>query len=94
MKNIERCMRNGAKCKWPWKDYLPKDNWSKVARVESEPKLSGILLRWFGLDRFIPREIYERLDRPNQGGIFYLTWRYKHGDHDYLRVKPVGAVGG
>jgi len=75
MKNIERCRRNGDKCKWSWKQYVPKDSWFELARVESDRKITGILLRLFSLDTTISREIFDRLDNPNPGGTFYLTSR-------------------
>jgi hypothetical protein len=72
-KNLERCRHNGAKCNWPWEKYLPKDSWPQLARVASDQKMSGIILRWFGLDEMLPRDIFDRLDNPNPGGTFYLT---------------------
>lgn len=70
-KNIDYCQRYG--CPFSWKEYLPKDNWTVVTRIEPDRKLSGILLKLVGLDKIIPRAIFERLDKPNSGGVLYLT---------------------
>jgi hypothetical protein len=72
-KNIERCRRYGPKCKWAWQQYSPRENWIELARIEPRHKTLGALLRLFKLDTIIPREIFQRLDSPNPGGVFYLT---------------------
>jgi 4-amino-4-deoxy-L-arabinose transferase-like glycosyltransferase len=68
-KSIEYCRLYG--CSYHWKEYLPEDSWKVVMRIEPPRKLSGILLTSMGLDRIIPTTIFERLDRPNPGGILY-----------------------
>lgn len=73
LNNIERCRRLESKCKWRWDDYVPKANWMEQARIKPDRKLSGRMLSLFGFDKFIPKEIFDRLDRPNSGGIFYLV---------------------
>jgi hypothetical protein len=73
MKNITRCKNNRDKCKWSWEQYIPKDGWIKLERIEPKEKVSGILLRSVGLDTIIPKEIFARLDRPNSGSIIYFT---------------------
>jgi 4-amino-4-deoxy-L-arabinose transferase-like glycosyltransferase len=73
MKNVERCKRSTYRCKWSWEQYLPKENWIELTRIEPKRKLSGILLSWIGLEKSIPGAIFNRLDRPNTGGIIYLT---------------------
>jgi 4-amino-4-deoxy-L-arabinose transferase-like glycosyltransferase len=75
MKNIERCKHNGDKCRWSWEQYVRRDGWLELARIEPRRKLSGILLRLFKLDTIIPRDIFDRLDKPNPGGTLYLTSR-------------------
>ena len=70
-KNIERCRRFESKCKWLWDDYVPKTNWVEVNRIKPERKLSGVLLSLIGFDKIIPKEIFDRIDRPNTSGIFY-----------------------
>jgi hypothetical protein len=70
-KNIDYCRRYG--CIYSWKDYLPKDGWNVLMRMEPSRKTSGALLAFLGLDKVIPTAIFERLDRPNPGGVLYLT---------------------
>jgi 4-amino-4-deoxy-L-arabinose transferase-like glycosyltransferase len=70
-KNIDYCRRYG--CIYSWKDYLPKDGWNVLMRMEPSRKASGALLAFLGLDKVIPTAIFERLDRPNPGGVLYLT---------------------
>jgi len=72
-KNIERCRMNGRKCNWPWKEYLPKDRWTVLKRIESTPKLSGTLVRWVGLDPIIPGEILDRLDANFKATFYQAT---------------------
>jgi 4-amino-4-deoxy-L-arabinose transferase-like glycosyltransferase len=72
-KSIERCQLSGASCRWAWKDFLPRASWIELARIEPARKWSGRALSWLGLDKLLPRAIFERLDRPNPGGVFYLT---------------------
>jgi len=74
-KSIERCKREGKRCKWSWEQYMPRNSWSEVTRIEPTRKVSGFLLRFLQLDTVIPREIFDRLDRPNPGSTFYLTSR-------------------
>jgi 4-amino-4-deoxy-L-arabinose transferase-like glycosyltransferase len=68
-KSLDYCQRYW--CEYSWKQYLPKDSWSVLVRMEPTRKLSGALLASVGLDRIIPTAIFERLDRPNSGGILY-----------------------
>jgi len=70
-KNVDYCERYG--CPYAWNEYFPKDGWTVVMRIEPHRKLSGILLRSVGLDKIIPTAIFERLDKPNSGGVFYST---------------------
>ncbi len=74
-KNIERCRRSTPKCRWRWEDYLPRNGWSEVERVEPERRLAGLVLAVIGVDRLLPREIFERIDRPNPGAVLYRTSR-------------------
>ena len=69
-KNIDYCQR--YECSYSWKQYLPKDSWSVLMRMEPKRKLSGALLTLVGLDKIIPPAIFERLDRPKAGGVLYL----------------------
>ncbi len=71
--SIERCRRIVSGCSWAWEDYLPKPHWTEITRIEGGRKWSGILASLVGLDKLIPTEIFKRLDRPNPGGVFYLT---------------------
>jgi 4-amino-4-deoxy-L-arabinose transferase-like glycosyltransferase len=70
-KNIDYCQRYG--CPFSWKEYVPKESWRVLMRMEPKQKLSGSLLTLVSLDKVIPTTIFERLDRPNPGGILYLT---------------------
>jgi 4-amino-4-deoxy-L-arabinose transferase-like glycosyltransferase len=72
-KSIDQCKLEGHKCKWSWKAYLPQNGWIELERVEPREKVTGPILRAASLDKLIPKEIFERLDRPNPGGIFYST---------------------
>ena len=69
-KNIDYCRRYG--CRYDWKQYLPKESWRVLTRMEPKRRLIGILMASLGLDNFIPTAIYERLDRPNTGGVLYV----------------------
>jgi Dolichyl-phosphate-mannose-protein mannosyltransferase len=69
-KNIDYCRRYG--CTYDWKQYLPKESLRVLTRMEPKRRLIGILIASLGLDNFIPTAIYERLDRPNTGGVLYL----------------------
>lgn len=73
MKNIERCRSYGRRCKWGWEDYVPRDGWIEQARIEPKRRLGGILLSRLGLDKIIPKGIFDRLDRPNSSSSIYLT---------------------
>lgn len=73
VKSTERCRLINSKCEWSWEQYIPKPGWTELTRIEQTPKLSGTLLRIFRLETVIPRDIFERLDRPDPGGVFYLT---------------------
>jgi 4-amino-4-deoxy-L-arabinose transferase-like glycosyltransferase len=70
-KNIERCRRSTPKCRWRWEDYLPRNGWIEVERVEPERRFAGLVLAVTGIDRLLPREIFERIDRPNPGAVLY-----------------------
>jgi Dolichyl-phosphate-mannose-protein mannosyltransferase len=70
-KNIDYCRRYG--CYFSWKDYVPKSDWRVLMRMEPKRKFIGTLLAVVGLDKLLPKAIFERLDRPNSGGILYLT---------------------
>jgi 4-amino-4-deoxy-L-arabinose transferase-like glycosyltransferase len=70
-KNSDYCRRYG--CTYSWKEYLPKDDWSVLMRMEPKRRLSGTLLAFMGLNKIVPTAIFERLDRPNAGGILYLV---------------------
>ena len=49
-----------------------RTNWTVVMRIEPKRKLSATLLALVGLDKIIPATIFQRLDRPNSGGVLYL----------------------
>jgi hypothetical protein len=73
MANIERCKRTGDRCKWRWERYLPKEGWRELARIDSQPKVIGVLLGLLGLDQIIPNEIFNRLAGRNAGAAVYLV---------------------
>jgi len=69
--NIERCKRLGYRCKWRWEHYLPKKDWTELTRMDPQPKRIGVFLGFFGFDKLIPEEIFNRLAGRNPGAALY-----------------------
>jgi hypothetical protein len=53
--------------------YLPKPSWNEVWRKEHERKILGVVIEKLGLKRFVPKEIYRRLNQPNPSVIIFRT---------------------
>lgn len=70
-RNVERCRRAAPKCRWRWQDYLPGSTWTEVRRIEPDRKLAGLIFRTIGLDRFVPTEIFDRIDHPDPTVVLY-----------------------
>ncbi len=51
--------------------FAPGADWPEVARIEPAPRLLGILLSLFQLDRVLPPGIVVRLARPNPPAVVY-----------------------
>lgn len=78
-KSIDYCRRYG--CAFAWEDYLPRNDWRVLMRVAPERKYSGLFLSSIGFDGIMPKEIFERLDKPNPGATLYLTSPHDRGGY-------------
>lgn len=51
--------------------YKPSPNWVLVSEFKEDRKLFGVVIEALGLRRFVPAEIYRRLDQPNLPTFLY-----------------------
>jgi len=71
LKNIERCKRLGLRCTWSWDNYIPKEDWTVVERMEPKTRLIGGFLNILRVEKLIPIEILNRINGHTDGAALY-----------------------
>jgi 4-amino-4-deoxy-L-arabinose transferase-like glycosyltransferase len=70
--NLTRCKRSGA-CKWRIEEYLPQKEWQELARNEPKEKISGRLLTMLGVNKVLPKDVFDRLNKQSAPAVLYMT---------------------
>jgi 4-amino-4-deoxy-L-arabinose transferase-like glycosyltransferase len=70
--NLTRCKRSGT-CKWRVEDYFPRGEWQEIKRIEAKAKISGRVLTTLGLNKVLPKDVFERFNRQSEPAVLYLT---------------------